>query len=1807
MKMKIPVRRSCISLIVLSALVETIRTNENETSTAEGRKGRVSGRIVKLYSGYKPDPVLCHEEGFKADPVQCSAFYRCVKSSSGKFTVFKFQCGPGTVYDPDTEVCNHPSNTKRSECRGIKSHDEEDNENENDIDQHELPSPISTIVPVYTSAANNIIGYTTYKVPRLNNSGVYIPSTENGYIYPITTSPPPYDMESTPQKVQDNNHNLIIYPWTKNSTQPKITTSTTLPILEKNQPCTSDGFMGDGENCKKFYRCVSNLRGGFIRYEFLCSEPTVWDDHMQSCNYPWAVRSRRCGRGGIHDESYTQISHLTNNVASEQTSVSYGNKIPEAQNQESIRKEPPASYGNGLKNEDEYNKDKNHTSYESPMGNNPTMPSDDKDIETETNVQMHDINNYINFGQKITAQSTYSTDKLAENSVTQHSGIRQNFICTQSGFIGDYIDCKKFYRCVENGKGSFTKYEFTCSQGTVWDKKLEACNYAWAVKECGGASAGDSLVTADSLISKTSTTATVLSENVDNGYINHSNQEYESPSTITVSTPVSLISTTAASNQIGKECTVPGFLGDKNDCKKFYRCVDNGRGTFTKYEYECGDGTLWDQNIKACNHAWAVHSCNSPSSNSTMHTSENTAKTQTTPFLIQSTTPEKLQDNNDYSDVYGPQLDTASPNSEIKHETTLAPMMNQKNECESTGFRGDTNDCKKFYRCVSNGQRGFIKYEFSCGEGTVWDPEIEACNHAWAVKHCGSSIPLNHEVTSSPIDNTHSSTNIHDLGVTTTISSIQTTTSQKEIGDYDSGYGQQPNESTKIPIVNLETTTIKQTLGQTNICQMAGFIGDINNCNKFYRCVDNGNGGFIQYEFSCGEGTVWDPEIEACNHAWAVKRCGGSTTSAKPPLTSSTTNLNIVESSNGYVTNNYIDRHNDSYNFVETTTLSSSTATLTTAANTRNECKSSGFIGDNSDCQKFYRCVDNGDGGFVKHEFMCGEGTVWDTKIEACNHKWAVEKCGGDSHNEFVETTTHSLPLTSPVTESTVSVSVTYSSSTTSTTTAMTPLPTHEDKGCRSEGYFANPNDCKKFYRCVYEDKDGYTKYEFSCAEGTAWDVKIQSCNYMSKVEACHSNQHPMNTTETKPVHDEQVMESETSKSTTSTSTTAVSTTSSPTTLSSTTSSSTTFASTTSASTTSASTTKNTKPAGQNTCNDEGYFGDTNDCKKFYRCVYENDGKYTKYDFTCGDGTIWDQDIITCNHPSDVKTPSCKSETESTSPISTSTSTSSTTKRPQQTTTDSNETPPSTTTVKPSTSDVATNKNDTNSNCSNSTTENPNSKNFTCSKAGFYADQSNCKKFYRCVDWENNGKKFSVYHFECADGTIWDPALETCNHEDSVYPPRNCNTTQQQNESTAVTSTTTEQITTTTNQTESTTTSSKPTKTTTKSTTTSEYSSTQTTQTSPTEKPTTQLSTTQSTTTQSSTTDESTTQTSTMQSSTTDESTTQTSTTQSSTTDESTTQTSTTQSSTTDESTTQTSTTQSSTTDESTTQTSTTQSSTTDESTTQTSTTQSSTTDESTTQASTTQSSTTDESTTQTSNTQSSTTDESTTQSSTTQSSTTEESTTQSSTTKESTTEESTTSTTENNPESSTTETSTKKECPDTADDQSLYVCPTSFKRHPKYCNLFYQCTEDNANHELKIAVFHCPNNTIYDESKVKCVAENNSSKKCNGQISQKHTVKQLGASQNDPFVVTKKSMACPSSGHFPFEKDTECSSSLLKCELTKSGTLQGFVYRCPDGYVYWNISRRCEPIRKVRDCKRSSYPWKRRYDIPLETSNISP
>lgn len=47
-------------------------------------------------------------------------------------------------------------------------------------------------------------------------------------------------------------------------------------------------------------------------------------------------------------------------------------------------------------------------------------------------------------------------------------------------------------------------------------------------------------------------------------------------------------------------------------------------------------------------------------------------------------------------------------------------------------------------------------------------------------------------------------------------------------------------------------------------------------------------------------------------------------------------------------------------------------------------------------------------------------------------------------------------------------------------------------------------------------------------------------------------------------------------------------------------------------------------------------------------------------------------------------------------------------------------------------------------------------------------------------------------------------------------------------------------------------------------------------------------------------------------------------------------------------------------------------------------------------------------------------------------------------------------------------------------------------------------------------------------------------------------------------------------------------------------------MYQCPEGYVYWDVSRRCELISRVPKCKRGEYRsvWGTS-QVPLETQEL--
>jgi hypothetical protein len=196
--------------------------------------------------------------------------------------------------------------------------------------------------------------------------------------------------------------------------------------------------------------------------------------------------------------------------------------------------------------------------------------------------------------------------------------------------------------------------------------------------------------------------------------------------------------------------------------------------------------------------------------------------------------------------------------------------------------------------------------------------------------------------------------------------------------------------------------------------------------------------------------------------------------------------------------------------------------------------------------------------------------------------------------------------------------------------------------------------------------------------------------------------------------------------------------------------------------------------------------------------------------------------------------------------------------------------------------------------------------------------------------------------------------------------------------------------------------------------------------------------------------------------------------------------------------------------------------------------------------------------------------------------------------------------------------------CAPTEEGQALFVCPTNFRRHPQNCNLFYQCSPKDNSNDLNIVVFSCPNGTVYDDEKCQCSPPKTEDENCMQQTRLKRF--------NMPQSVDKESIVvfliklfdlktklinfsqieikttnplCPSEGNHQFQ-DEQCSRSFVKCSRsTESGHIEGKLYECPEGYVYWARNKACQKQERVAECANSHSNALLRLILPKEITDV--
>ena len=142
----------------------------------------------------------------------------------------------------------------------------------------------------------------------------------------------------------------------------------------------------------------------------------------------------------------------------------------------------------------------------------------------------------------------------------------------------------------------------------------------------------------------------------------------------------------------------------------------------------------------------------------------------------------------------------------------------------------------------------------------------------------------------------------------------------------------------------------------------------------------------------------------------------------------------------------------------------------------------------------------------------------------------------------------------------------------------------------KPDGLYAHP-DCTKYYHCY---SGGYQAVQ-PCPEGLYFNPKLSYCDYPQNVPECFG----LPTSTLPPISTTNVSSLITSTSTTTTKTTQVT---------------------------------KTKPEDPNFCmnngKSDGYFAHP-DCQKFYQCYHNGASTAIK---TCGPGTLWSQNLLTCDH-----------------------------------------------------------------------------------------------------------------------------------------------------------------------------------------------------------------------------------------------------------------------------------------------------------------------------------------------------------------------------------------------------------------------------------------------------------------------------------------------------------------------------------------------------------------------------------------------
>lgn len=132
-----------------------------------------------------------------------------------------------------------------------------------------------------------------------------------------------------------------------------------------------------------------------------------------------------------------------------------------------------------------------------------------------------------------------------------------------------------------------------------------------------------------------------------------------------------------------------------------------------------------------------------------------------------------------------------------------------------------------------------------------------------------------------------------------------------------------------------------------------------------------------------------------------------------------------------------------------------------------------------TDCTKYYQCFESSEEIGVQ-EYDCPRGKIFDPSNSTCSYPTDINPSRDCRPNAQPANTT-----------------------------------------CSSDGYFVQPDDCSKYFRCVGNDDGSFAVIQFECADGKLWNPNIIDCSAPHEIVAPQNCKYQNNNDEFKEEEDD--------------------------------------------------------------------------------------------------------------------------------------------------------------------------------------------------------------------------------------------------------------------------------------------------------------------------------------------------------------------------------------------------------------------------------------------------------------------------------------------------------------------------------------------------------------------------------------------------------------------------------------------------------------------------------------------------------------